>query len=82
MHTEQVTLTDADSQELDRLSRSSGLSRPEILGRAVAEYLAMRSREARAVALRAGRGIWEGRTDLPTSEQLRSEWDGRRGERP
>ncbi len=71
----QVTLTDAERQALETLSRRKGASPEDILHEAIADFLARHQTESRLDALRSARGLWQNRADLPALSELRSEWN-------
>jgi len=77
---EEISLTDEDRSGLLELALESGKS-PEALIHEAIQGLIGRSRQARSWRdeLRAGEGLWAGRTDLPSLDGLRAEWDRRAG---
>lgn len=74
MPTAQVTLTDAESQEIELMSQLQGKTPAALLHEAVEHMLEQHQHEKRLAALRQVRGLWQSREDLPTLEDLRSEW--------
>lgn len=75
MHTTQITLTDAEKQALEVLSQLKGKTPEVLLQEAVGQMLEQYQQEKRLAALRQARGLWKDRDDLPTLEELRSEWN-------
>ncbi|MEI8373166.1 MAG: CopG family transcriptional regulator [Planctomycetota bacterium] len=78
MPTAQVTLTDAESQEIELISQLRGKTPAVLMREAVEHMLEEYQHEKRLAALRQVRGIWQNREDLPTLEELRSEWNRER----
>jgi hypothetical protein len=78
MPTAQVTLTDAESREIELISQLQGKTPAALLHEAVADMLERHQHEKRLAALRQVRGLWQSREDLPTVEDLRSEWNRER----
>ena len=75
MTTAQITLTDEESQTLQKLCQLKGVSPEVLLHEAVESYLGRHQSGNRLLALRRGCGLWSQRDDLPTLTELRSEWD-------
>jgi len=65
-----VTLTEAEVQAIEALSRSRGKTPQEILHEAIDHFLAWHKAENRTAALRQARGIWKDRQDLPELSEL------------
>lgn len=67
-----VDLPDEQIEALKKLSRTTSLSRAELLRRAVKEYLVRHRPEPTDDAF----GIWKGRAEdaLEVQDKLRSEW--------
>ena len=75
MHTTQITLTDSANEALEVLSQLKGKKPEELLQEAVEQMLEPYQQENRLAALRQARDLWKDRDDLPTLEELRSEWN-------
>ena len=75
MTTAQITLTDEESQTLQKLCQLKGVSPEVLLHEAVESYLERHQLGHRLLALRRGCGLWGQRDDLPTLAELRREWD-------
>lgn len=75
MHTIQITLTDSEKQALEVLSQLQGKEPEVLLQEAVRQMLKPYQQVTRLAALRQARGLWKDRDDLPTLEELRSEWN-------
>ena len=73
--TNQLTLTEEEVRAIHDLSASVGQSPQAILHAAIEQFLAQHSQRNRLEAMRAARGIWRDRDDLPDLRELRSEWD-------
>lgn len=71
----QLTLTEAETRAIRDLSESVGQSPEAILHAAIEQFLAQHRAPNRLQALRAARGIWSDREDLPDARELRGEWD-------
>ena len=68
-----VELPDQQIEALKAISEREGLSRAELIRRAVAEYLAHHQRETDEAAF----GLWKkhDRDGLKYQQQMREEWD-------
>jgi hypothetical protein len=75
MATVYIHLTDQESQSLQAISLRTGKTQDELLRDAVDQLIAKFQCEDRRTLLQKARGIWKDRTDLPSFESLRSEWD-------
>ncbi len=69
----QVLLTDSEYQLLHSISQSTGRPENELLHEALDLLKAQVDLEGRRALLRAARGMWRDRDDLPTLAELRSE---------
>jgi len=75
MATVHIYLTDQESQSLQAIALRTGKTQDELLRDAVNQLIASFQHEDRRALLQKARGIWKNRTDLPSLEALRSEWD-------
>ena len=73
MLTTQISLTEAESEALRAVSLHTGKAQEELIHEALGLLLARYASRDRLALLRRGWGIWRGRTDLPTVEELRDE---------
>lgn len=73
--TNQLTLTDDEVRAIHDLSQNVGQPPEAILHAAIEQFLAQHRSSNRLKAMRAARGIWSEREDLPDLRELRSEWD-------
>lgn len=64
MPTTQITLTEAESLELERLSHLKGKTPEALVHEAVAALLKQHEQEKRLAALAGVRGMWRDREDL------------------
>ena len=69
----QVFLTDSDHQLLHSMSQSTGRPENELLHEALDLLKAQVDLEGRRALLRAARGMWRDRDDLPSLTDLRNE---------
>jgi hypothetical protein len=70
MATEQITLTEAESETLRALSQRIGKTQEELLREAVGQLFARLQQQDRHALLRQARGIWKDRHDLPAPEDI------------
>ena len=75
MATLQIDLTDQENDTLLILARQTGKSRDELLRDAIGYLISQCQQQDRRALLQKARGIWKDRTDLPSAEELRREWD-------
>ncbi len=73
--TNQLTLTDDEVRAIHDLSASVGQSPETILHAAIEQFLARHRQQNRLEAMRAARGIWSDRDDVPDLRELRDEWE-------
>lgn len=73
----QVVLSDRDKEALSELATETGKSEEQIVSEAVARYLSDAQRTRWRERLRAVKGMWADRTDLPDFAALRREADHR-----
>jgi len=70
-------LTEEEQRTLEAIAQRSGRTPDELVHDAVKQWLAQFQGEDRLCLLRQARGMWKGRTDLPSVAELRHEWDRR-----
>jgi metal-responsive CopG/Arc/MetJ family transcriptional regulator len=71
----QIYLTEDENTAISRLSAVSGHGKSEIIRQAIDEFIQRRDTTNRLRKLRAARGIWKDRLDIPDVRQMRSEFD-------
>jgi hypothetical protein len=71
----QIYLTDKQLAALRSLSRNTGLTQSELIRQAVDRFVDKHRPGDRKVLMRAAKGLWRERTDLPDFTALRREWD-------
>ena len=71
----QVRLTEDEAYRLDELAMRLGRTSEDLVREAVADLLSRSEREDRLTRMRAARGLWADRDDLPDLRELRAEWD-------
>ena len=75
MATLHINLTDQESDSLLTIARQTGKSQDELLRDAINHLISQFQEQDRRALLQSARGIWKDRTDLPSAEELRREWD-------
>ena len=75
MATLHINLTDQESDSLLTIARQTGKSQDELLRDAINHLISQFQKQDRRALLQSARGIWKDRTDLPSAEELRREWD-------
>ncbi|MBI5014652.1 MAG: CopG family transcriptional regulator [Deltaproteobacteria bacterium] len=78
----QIYLTEEEHQALRTTARETGKTQSGLIRLAVDRLIERPSDSVRLTRLRRGRGIWEGREDIPDLRDLRREWerfDGAKG---
>ncbi len=71
----QLYLTTKEREGLRRVAHRTGRKQSELMRIALDEYLAKNDTSGALKALRAVRGMWKDRTDLPDFDALRRESD-------
>lgn len=71
----QIYLTEEEHQTLRAMARDTGKTQSELIRLAIDRLIEQRSDSDRLTLLRRGRGIWEGRDDIPDLWELRQEWE-------
>ncbi|MFY8217070.1 MAG: ribbon-helix-helix protein, CopG family [Chthoniobacterales bacterium] len=71
----QVYLTEDESSAITRLSSALGHGKSELIRQAIDEFIDRRDTTNRLKKLRAARGIWAERQDIPDVRQMRAEFD-------
>ena len=75
MATLHIDLTDQENDSLLTIARHKGKSQDELLHDAIQDLISQFQQEDRQALLQSARGIWKNRTDLPSPEELRRDWD-------
>jgi hypothetical protein len=70
-----ITLTEQEQLSLRAIAQQTGKTQDELLHEAVMQFLAQFQQTRRRALLQQARGIWQDRTDLPSLETLRREFD-------
>jgi hypothetical protein len=71
----ELNLTDQERTALQEISRRTGKSEHQLIHEAVDQLIARFQINDRPALMQKARGIWKDRQDLPTLDELRSEWD-------
>jgi predicted transcriptional regulator len=71
----QIYLTEEEHSAISRLSAASGQGKSEVIRQAISEFIERRYTTNLLRKLRAARGIWKDRSDIPDGRQMRSEFD-------
>jgi hypothetical protein len=69
------SLTEKQHKALREISRLAGRTEVELVRDAVDRFVAQFQEEDRRTLMRAARGIWKDRQDLPSLRELRNELD-------
>ena len=75
MATVSIYLTNQENDSLLKIGRQTGKTQDELFREAINQLILQFQQEDRRALLQQARGIWKDRTDLPSIEVLRSEWD-------
>lgn len=75
MVTTHITLTDQESAMLHLIAQQTGKTQDELIYEAVQQFITQIRQIHRHALLRQARGMWKDRTDLPSLETLRGEFD-------
>lgn len=75
MATAEIHLTEQELQALDTLAQRTGKTQEELLHTALQQFLSQTQHEERLTLLQQARGLWKDRTDLPSLETLRADFD-------
>jgi len=70
-----ITLTEQEQLSLCAIAQQTGKTQDELLHEAVMQFLAQFQQTRRRALLQQARGIWRDRTDLPSLETMRREFD-------
>lgn len=71
----EFNITEKERLALQEISQRTGKSENQLIREAVVQLIARLQSTARPALPRTARGIWKDRQDLPTLDELRSEWD-------
>ena len=71
----QIYLTESEMRALGALARRTGRTKSEIIREAVDQFLSQPGKQDRVSLLKAARGMWHDREDLPMFKDLRRELD-------
>ena len=75
MATVHIHLTNQENESLLAIAQQTGKTQDELLREAINQLISQFDQEDRRALLQQARGIWKDRTDLPSIEVLRREWD-------
>jgi hypothetical protein len=75
MITTAITLTEQEQTTLRVIAQQTGKTPDELLHEAVVQFLSQFQQTQRRALLQQARGMWHDRTDLPSLETLRREFD-------
>jgi hypothetical protein len=70
-----ITLTEQEQLSLRAIAQQTGKTQDELLHEAVMQFLVQFQQTRRRALLQQARGIWRDRTDLPSLETMRREFD-------
>lgn len=71
----QVKLTEQNQQALIEISQLTGKSQQELIASAIEELIKNYQQKKRLDLMQQGKGIWQNREELPTLEELRTEFN-------
>lgn len=69
----ELKISEQSRRALNQLARVTGKSEDDLVNEAVEQYVAKFPNGDRLTALRAAKGIWQDRNDLPSLDTLRRE---------
>lgn len=72
---EVLHLTEQEQIALQRISENTGKTPDELVHDAIRQLIEQSAHMDRLSLLQQARGMWKNRTDLPTSTDLRREWE-------
>lgn len=75
MERTQIYLTEREKKALRAMARRLGTTQSALIRTAVDRFVHREDQRGRLELLRAGRGMWQARTDLPDFALLRHELD-------
>ena len=75
MATVSIHLTDQEKASLLEIVRHTGKTQDELFREAINRLIMQFQQKDRRALLRQARGMWKDRTDLPSVEELRREWE-------
>ncbi len=70
-----IDLTESQYQTIQAVSDVNGLDQTELIHQAIIQWIEKQQVKNRRDRLRAARGLWKNRTDLPDFQKLRNEWN-------
>lgn len=71
----QIYLTEQEQSALKALAHRTGKTQSALIREAVDRLVAQADTRSRLDKLRAARGMWKDRSDLPDFEELRHSWE-------
>jgi metal-responsive CopG/Arc/MetJ family transcriptional regulator len=71
----QIYLTEEEHLAIGQIASRSGQGRSEVIRKAIDDFVIRQGRGSRLRRLRAGRGVWAKRKDLPEVRASRAEFD-------
>lgn len=71
----QIYITTEEEKRLKKLSKQTGKSKSELIRGAIDQYLEVETKRDWKNKIMESAGIWEGRTDLPDIDEIRSSMD-------
>jgi hypothetical protein len=71
----QIYLHEGEKLALEQLARQTGKSQSALIRQAIEELISKHQPRDRRSLLQRARGMWQDRTDLPDSGELRREMD-------
>ena len=71
----QIYLTEEEHSAIGRIAARSGQGRSEVIREAIDSFVSRQGAGSRLRSLRAGRGVWKKRKDLPDVRASRAAFD-------
>jgi predicted transcriptional regulator len=75
--TTSIVLTEQEETALQQIAQQTGKSERDLIREALTQYIHQFQSTDRRRLLQQARGMWRDRTDLPSLDQLRREFDQR-----
>lgn len=71
----EITLSDEESAAIRQIARQTSRKEEDVIHFAIGMLIGQESGASRLERLKAGRGLWRGRADLPDARKMRAAFD-------